>query len=166
MVEVLGDEEGHGLGVVFCPAPDDEVADFDGLGRGGGFIGLGVAGGRCRFRDLAAKTRWSTSRLSHHLDRMQQRRHDQMTPVDPTSCSLPRDKPRLKLQRPNTLSRCVGICSITSPKNKWHNSRESRHRSSTITIRWGNPSCPATERRRCGCRWQVRRGRQGAAPAL
>lgn len=30
-------------------------------------------GGRCRFRDLAAKTRWSTSRLSHHLDRMQQR---------------------------------------------------------------------------------------------
>ena len=31
------------------------------------------AGDRCRFRDLAARTRWSTSRLSHHLDRMQQR---------------------------------------------------------------------------------------------
>lgn len=30
-------------------------------------------GDRCRFRDLASRTRWSTSRLSHHLDRMQQR---------------------------------------------------------------------------------------------
>lgn len=30
-------------------------------------------GDRCRFRDLAARTRWSTSRLSHHLDRMEQR---------------------------------------------------------------------------------------------
>lgn len=27
----------------------------------------------CRFRDLAAATRWSTSRLSHHLNRMQER---------------------------------------------------------------------------------------------
>jgi len=30
-------------------------------------------GDRCRFGDLARLTRWSTSRLSHHLDRMQQR---------------------------------------------------------------------------------------------
>jgi len=28
---------------------------------------------RCRFGDLAHRARWSTSRLSHHLDRMQQR---------------------------------------------------------------------------------------------
>ena len=28
---------------------------------------------RCRFGELARLTRWSTSRLSHHLDRMQQR---------------------------------------------------------------------------------------------
>lgn len=28
---------------------------------------------RCRFGELARRTRWSTSRLSHHLDRMQQR---------------------------------------------------------------------------------------------
>ncbi len=28
---------------------------------------------RSRFNDLAKRTRWSTSRLSHHLDRMQQR---------------------------------------------------------------------------------------------
>ena len=28
---------------------------------------------RCRFRDLASTTRWSTSRLSHHLNRMQDR---------------------------------------------------------------------------------------------
>ncbi len=28
---------------------------------------------RCRFGDLAGATRWSTSRLSHHLERMEQR---------------------------------------------------------------------------------------------
>lgn len=28
---------------------------------------------RCRFKDLAVLTRWSTSRLSHHLDRMEGR---------------------------------------------------------------------------------------------
>lgn len=28
---------------------------------------------RCRFGDLARRTRWSTSRLSHHLDRMENR---------------------------------------------------------------------------------------------
>ncbi len=28
---------------------------------------------QCRFGDLAATTHWSTSRLSHHLERMQQR---------------------------------------------------------------------------------------------
>lgn len=28
---------------------------------------------RCRFGDLAHRARWSTSRLSHHLDRMQKR---------------------------------------------------------------------------------------------
>ncbi len=34
---------------------------------------LSESGDRCRFRDLAARTRWSTSRLSHHLDRMEGR---------------------------------------------------------------------------------------------
>ncbi len=31
------------------------------------------SGNRSRFSDLAKRTRWSTSRLSHHLDRMQTR---------------------------------------------------------------------------------------------
>ena len=31
------------------------------------------AGDQCRSRDLATRTRWSTSRLSHHLGRMEQR---------------------------------------------------------------------------------------------
>lgn len=30
-------------------------------------------GDRCRFGHLAQRTRWSTSRLSHHIDRMRQR---------------------------------------------------------------------------------------------
>lgn len=37
---------------------------------------------RYRFGDLAATTRWSTSRLSHHLDRMQQRGLVERHPID------------------------------------------------------------------------------------
>lgn len=36
----------------------------------------------CRFGDLVAATRWSTSRLSHHLERMQQRKLIERRPSD------------------------------------------------------------------------------------